>query len=337
MLRKSILLLLALAALATPALAQKIVVTGFETPESVVHDPVTDVYLVSNVGAGDPGALDHNGFISRVSPQGKVLQLKWIRDGVNGATLNGPKGIALRGDVLYVSDIDTLRLFDRFTGKPLASIAIPNPFAPNALFLNDVAVAADGTVFLSDNANGGLFKVDRSGNASVLSTSQTLNFPNGLLANHSDESVLWVTWLGNQILRINERGKISTVATLPAPDVSSLGLAPNTLLLDGFVRLPHGSFLVSSWVTGDVYHISTSGKDIRVIASFVSSFDNPNNPDGPADISVDLQRHRLLVPLFDSNQLVILPLKVDDDEHEDKDSQDAAVRPPSGSKGVLRP
>jgi hypothetical protein len=305
---KSILAILVLAIAITPGLAQKIVVTGFETPESVVHDPITDVYLVSNVGAGDPGALDHNGFISRVSPDGTVLQLRWIQDGVNGAVLNGPKGIALRNNVLYVADIDTLRLFDRFSGLPVAAIPIPNPFAPSPLFLNDVAVTLDGTVFLSDNANGGLFKVDPSGNPSVISTSASLNFPNGVLAGGDDSNVLWVTWIGNQILRTNSSGKIFTVATLPAPDVSSLGLPPNTLLMDGFVILPDGSFLVSSWVTGDVYQVSASGKTITVIASFVSFFDNPNNPDGPADINVDLGRHRLLVPLFDANELVIQPL-----------------------------
>ncbi len=306
--RKSILVILVAALAITSCVAQKIVVTGFETPESVVHDTIADVYLVSNVGAGDPGALDHNGFISRVSPNGTVLQLKWIQDGVNGAVLNGPKGIALQGNILYVADIDTLRLFDRFSGAPVAAIPIPNPFAPSALFLNDVAVTSDGTVFLSDNANGGLFKVDPAGNPSVISTSASLDFPNGVLAGGDDRNVLWVTWIGNQILRTNSSGKIFTVATLPAPDVSSVGLPPNTLLMDGFVILPDGSFLVSSWVTGDVYHVSASGMTITVIASFVSIFDNPNNPDGPADINVDLVRNRLLVPLFDVNELVIQPL-----------------------------
>src|SRR5215831_13697643 len=156
MLRSPLLTLFVLSVLAAPLTAQTIIVSGFETPESVVHDTIADVYLVSNVGAGDPGALDHNGFISRVSPSGTVTQLKWIQDGVNGAVLNGPKGIALHGNVLYVSDIDTLRLFNRTTGAPLAAIAIPNPFTPSPLFLNDVAVSQDGTVFLSDNANAGL-------------------------------------------------------------------------------------------------------------------------------------------------------------------------------------
>jgi sugar lactone lactonase YvrE len=283
-----------------------IVVSGFQTPESVVHDPIADVYLVSNIGTGSPAALDHNGFISRVSPEGSILQLKWIQDGVNGAVLNGPKGLWLFDDALYVSDIDTLRIFDRFSGAPRRNIPIPNPFAPSALFLNDVTVSQDGTAYLTDNVHSGLFKVDPAGVASVVAVGAQLGSPNGVLANGANIS--WVTWIGHQVLRTNPSGKIFTDATLPTVDVSQLGLPPGTLLMDGYARLPDDSLLVSSWVTGAVYRISPSGKDISVVAQFVSFFANPNNPDGPADINVDLLRDRLLVPLFDANQLVIVPL-----------------------------
>ena len=50
---------------------------GFATPESVLHDTVADVYLVSNI-SGAPVAKDDDGFISRLSPEGQVEQLKWI-------------------------------------------------------------------------------------------------------------------------------------------------------------------------------------------------------------------------------------------------------------------
>jgi hypothetical protein len=74
-----------------------------------------------------------------------VVDLKWIEDGVNGATLHGPKGLWLHRAELYVVDVDTLRIFNRFTGAPIRDLPIPNPFAapgpnpalgtPGALFL----------------------------------------------------------------------------------------------------------------------------------------------------------------------------------------------------------
>ncbi|NIP81802.1 MAG: hypothetical protein GWM90_22320, partial [Gemmatimonadetes bacterium] len=50
---------------------------GLQTPESVLHDDRADVYLVSNIN-GAPTERDDNGFISRVGPDGTVLELRWI-------------------------------------------------------------------------------------------------------------------------------------------------------------------------------------------------------------------------------------------------------------------
>jgi hypothetical protein len=285
---------------------ERIVVSGFQTPESVVHDTIMDLYLVSNVGLGNPGALDHNGFISRVSPEGVILQLKWIQDGVSGVTLNGPKGIGLHRGALYVADIDTLRIFDRFTGTSLRNVAIPNPFAPNALFLNDVVVASNGTIYVTDTRNSAIFTVDPEGHASVLASGPQLGNPNGILLDGG--SVSWVTFFGHEVKRVRRSGKLVTETTLPAVDVSKIGLPPGALFLDGYCRFD-GSLLVTSWVTGKVYRIGRSGRDLETVAQFVSTFDNPASPDGPADINVDESRDRLLIPLFGANQLVIMPLE----------------------------
>ena len=83
---------------------------GFMTPESVLHDPDADVYLVSNI-QGDPFEKDDNGFISRVSPDGVVLELRWIDGAKENVDLDAPKGMAILGDELWVAD-DPLRAPD---------------------------------------------------------------------------------------------------------------------------------------------------------------------------------------------------------------------------------
>ena len=293
----------------------RLVVAGFQHPESVVHDTMLDVYLVSNVGelppSGFPGALDHNGFISRVSPDGVIVDLKWIQDGVNGVTLNSPKGIWLHSQELYVADVDTLRIFDRFTGYSLRNIEIPNPFAPSPLFLNDVAVDSDGTAYLTDNLHSAIFTVDREGRASVLASGPELGNPNGILADES--GVSWVTFFGYEIRRLKRSGKIVSEAALPAVDVSGLQLAPGVplppgaLLLDGYGRF-EGSLLASSWVTGKIYLVGRSGKEIETVVEVKGAVNSPP-PDGPADLNIDQGRNRLLLPLFNANQLLIIPFK----------------------------
>lgn len=284
------------------------VVSGFIGPESVVHDPQSDIYLVSNVG-GSPMTVNH-GFISRVSPDGTVLDLRWIQDGANGVTLHGPKGLWLYRNELYVADTDTLRIFNRHTGAPIRNVTIPNPFAPAALFLNHVVVTNNGTVYISDQLNSAIFTVDPEGYTSVLASGPQLGNPDGFLVN--DGELSWVTFFGHEVRRLTASGTIIMEAPLPAVDVTGLMLGPNllppgALILDGYARW-HDSLLVSSWVTGKIYRIGRSGTDIQTVFQVVGTQDNPLNPDGPAKINIDYSRSRLLIPLFNKGQLMILPL-----------------------------
>src|SRR3990172_7489526 len=125
--------LLAVVVVANGVAAQAPAVTvqgvGFQTPESVLYDAAEDVYLVSNIN-GSPTAADGNGFISRIGPEGQVLALKWIDGTVSGVTLHAPKGMAIVGDTLYVADITAVRMFDRRTGQPKGSVAVPGATFP---------------------------------------------------------------------------------------------------------------------------------------------------------------------------------------------------------------
>ena len=60
-----------------PVFSLTVAGVGFATPESALHDPSADVYLVSNINGG-PADRDDNGFISRVLPSGEIEELKWI-------------------------------------------------------------------------------------------------------------------------------------------------------------------------------------------------------------------------------------------------------------------
>src|SRR5688500_12348840 len=77
---------------------------GFATPESVLYDADADLYLVSNIN-GKPLDVDDNGYISKVSPDGKIADGKWIDGAKDNVKLDAPKGMAITGGVLYDSDI----------------------------------------------------------------------------------------------------------------------------------------------------------------------------------------------------------------------------------------
>jgi hypothetical protein len=117
---------------------------GFLNPAAAIYDAQSDTYLVSNVN-GDPLEKDDNGFISRVAPDGKVIELKWIDGEMAAKTLNAPKGMAVSDSRLFVADIDAIRIFHRTTGASLGVLKIPK-----ASYLNGVSAAPNGTVYVSD-------------------------------------------------------------------------------------------------------------------------------------------------------------------------------------------
>jgi hypothetical protein len=76
-------------------------VKGLAQPESVVEDPTTGVIYVSNIN-GAVMQKDGNGFISRLTANGKMLERQWVKG------LNAPTGLALHDRTLYAADVDQL-------------------------------------------------------------------------------------------------------------------------------------------------------------------------------------------------------------------------------------
>ncbi len=258
---------------------------GLETPESVLHDDVADVYLVSNIN-GQPLTADNNGFIARLRPDGTVETLKWIEGGKNKVTLNAPKGLALVGDVLYVADLDTVRMFDRKTGAPAGEVKVPG-----ATFLNDIAVTTDGRVLVSDtgmkagakgfdpSGTDAVWSIDKARKLTPVAKDKDLGAPNGLLA-AGDKT--WVATFGSgELYALDAKGKKTDAKKLPKGT------------LDGIVMLPGGDILVSSWEANAIYRGKPGGE-------FTSFIDDVKSP---ADIGFDAKRNRVLVPLFSEHEV----------------------------------
>jgi hypothetical protein len=261
---------------------------GLATPESVLHDPEADVYLVSNIN-GTPVDKDDNGFISRLSPDGTVLELRWIDGAADGVTLNGPKGMAVQGSTLYVADIDCIRMFDRTSGAPMGE-ACPT----GATFLNDVASAPDGvSVFFTDSGldasfgpsgTDAVYRLSEGSRITVISRSPTLGAPNGISV--GTRGILVAAFGSGEVYALDAEGSRTNV--MPA----------STGQYDGIVAMDDGGFLVSSWGEQAVIHVSGAGAVSHVVRGV----------EAPADIGLDRARNRVLVPLFNANEVRIVPL-----------------------------
>lgn len=259
---------------------------GFATPESVLHDEAADVYLVSNIN-GSPMEKDGNGFISRLSPDGEVLELKWIDGAAAGVTLNAPKGMAIESGVLYVADIDCLRRFDQVSGAPAGEFCVPG-----ASFLNDVAAAPAGGVLLTDtglDANfaptgtDAIYLIDGDSMTTLVAASG-LGAPNGIAA--TADGVVVVTFMSGEVFRLDTAGTRTSI------------VEPSQGQFDGVVELADGRLMISSWGSSCVYLLGAEG----ALDCFVE------NVEAPADIGVDRGRNRVLIPLFNANEVRIEPV-----------------------------
>lgn len=266
---------------------------GIATPESVLYDEANDRYLVSNIN-GKPDAADNNGYISELSPDGKVLKEKFIAGGVGKTKLDAPKGTGISGGVLYVADISVVRLFDLKSGAPKGEIPVPG-----ATFLNDIAVAKDGRVFVSDSgikAGAGGFEPTGSdavyvidkGKLKTVAKSKDLGGPNGVavVAN----GVLVNTFNSDEVYRLDDKGEKHDTTKLPTGGLDGMAVVADVLL-------------VSSWKGSAIYRGSAPGKPEE---KFEVAFPGLA---GAADFGVDSKRSRLLVPRFMDNAVEIYDLK----------------------------
>jgi len=270
---------------AAPAALNTVTVKGdFAAPESVLYDIEADLYLVSNVN-GSPLMADGNGFISRVSPEGQIIALKWIGGPDSKVRLNAPKGMAISAGVLYVADLDRIRKFDSQSGAPRGEIPVAG-----STFVNDVAAGPDGTIYFTDSGlkagfersgTDAVYKIHKN-QAVALARGKQLNQPNGLMV---DAAGVWIVTYGAKELYDVKKGNKARVQALPGG------------LLDGIIRTSAGQLYVSSWELNQVLTGEPGG-------GFSKAFD----ANAPADIGYDVKRNRLLVPLMMENTLQFVQL-----------------------------
>ena len=218
-------------------------VGGFVFPESCGYDPKGKALYVGNFGGAklDPAAKDGLGYISKVGLDGKVMEQKFL-PAAGGEALNKPKGIWIRGERLWVTDIDVVWVFDLKTrkGRKLA--------LPGVGFANDPAVAGT-TLYISDNRNDKLVKVEPADFLNAKKEPSVTQIfagasvhPNGLYPAR-DGMLYMVGFLAADKPRsIYALGVSGQIKQLSAP----IGR------LDGVYELRDGSLLFTDWNSGSL-------------------------------------------------------------------------------------
>jgi hypothetical protein len=259
----------------------------FQSPESAFYDAATDAVFVSSINGGMT-EKDGNGYISRLTADGKMVNAKWATG------LNGPKGLRGVGRTLWVADIDEVVAIDIATGAVSSRVKIEG-----ATFLNDLATAPDGTVYVSDSFKPAVYVV-RKGQASIFAEgAETVEQANGLLVD-GDRLVLGSVGAGGG--RGGARGGGGGRGAAGGGNLYAFDLktAMRTRLttdavggIDGIEPDGLGGIIVTDVIGRRILHVPASGQ-MRVLAQLSG---------GGADFGYIAKRRIAVVPYLNENKV----------------------------------
>lgn len=253
---------------------------SFRFTESCTFDPARNLILAMNAGVPQD-QQENDGYVSLINPDGSVHTSKWIGATRDGLTLHHPLGSAIRDKVLYTADQNVVRTFDLSTGQPGPAYEVPE-----ANFLNGIAVAADGTVFVSNSRPPErVYAITTQGAVSVFVDSSPLAIPNGVAIDNEGRVVV-VNIGDNAVLTFNRAGEL--VLTEHAAESGN----------DGLVIMPDGTKYVSSVRYGSVSRIRP-GTAAEVLASGIPS---------AASMCYDSIQNQLVIPMNSHNALAFVKL-----------------------------
>ena len=248
--------------------------TLLTTCESVLYDKTRKLLFVSCIN-GAPAEKNGKGFISLLKADGTVLSLDWVTG------LNAPKGMGVRGNTLYVADIDQLLVINIEKAEVIEKLDIEG-----ASFLNDVAMSIDGKVYFTDSDTGYIW-VYSQGKAEAWITGG-LERPNGLCV---EKSRVLLTSSGSSDLKIIDKstGSFETVTTEigHGDGIEYTGSA--------------GHYLASSW-SGEIFMIFPDFSKV----SLLKTSDQEINS---ADIGFNQTDQVVYVPTFFDNRVVAYKLE----------------------------
>ncbi|KKN36444.1 hypothetical protein LCGC14_0773560 [marine sediment metagenome] len=253
--------------------------TGLNMPESAVATLdgrvfITEIGEFNKQGDGKVSVVDSEGNKSTFA-----------------TGLNDPKGIDIWNNELYIADVDRLVKVD-MQGK-VSVLADESAFPGKPVFLNDIEIDGNGTVYISDSGddkgiNAGIYEMTTDGKITEIFNSQSgMSRPNGLLLNGVGS--LLVSDFGN--------GKLYE-ADLNSGKAKAIN--SGFLAADGLTRDSRGFIYISDWKNGHVWQLSEPKATPQLMTDSLKS---------AADISISADGNFLMVPDMMAGELHYLTIQ----------------------------
>ena len=244
-------------------------------PESAAYDPATDAFYVSNYDGYNPSRGAGLQAISKLTPDGAVAAPQWV------SGLNNPTGLAVWKDRLFAVERGGLVEIDIASAKIVSRTALKGAVMPN-----DVAVADNGDIFVSDSGGNGILRVS-GGQAEVWLNGPAISVPNGI---HIHKGKLIVGTNGDGCL------KSVDLATKEVLTLVNLGLGT----IDGIASDRDDNLLVSH-NEGRLFRVAADGRAAKILDTTAQRMNM-------ADFAYDPGRNTVVFPTFTDNRVAAFRL-----------------------------
>ena len=257
-----------------------------DAPEAAFWHPESRTWLVSNLGGGLSLERDGIGWLTRYDEDGKLLNARWVEG------MDAPTGIAAIGNLLYVADRGGVHEIDVQQAKILRTIPIPN-----SRFLNDVAAAPSGDLFVSDFEANRIYRLDQERKPEIWLEGEQLQNPNGLIVEGNHLVIAtWGPMTDPNTFAVKHPGTILK-ADLKTRRLVPLGKGDPIASFDGIV-IAGDSYFATDWPQGRLLRISKDGQVQEVLTGFRQLADLGYNPTG----------NTIAMPVMSDNRLILLHL-----------------------------
>ncbi|UCD18828.1 MAG: SMP-30/gluconolactonase/LRE family protein [candidate division WOR-3 bacterium] len=244
----------------------------FRVPESAVYDPERDILYVSNYDVYNPSRSEGSQSISRVSLDGTIKNLDWVTG------LKNPLGMIMDEDRLFVAERTGIAVIALQSGEIIRRYPIDQ-----AGLLNDIAIDANGSIYVSDSRKNIIYKLSNGEYEEWLS-GDDVEDPNGMLI------------IGNSLIFGNSGDHYLKSVDLITKEIRKIAnLGPG--FIDGIKLAKDGNYLVSHW-QGRVYRIAPSGAVTKILDLSAPGI-------YCADFEYIPDKDLLVIPTFFDNRLII--------------------------------
>jgi hypothetical protein len=267
-------------------------IEGFAAPESCAVDPATGNVYVSNMEvdrteedlAKRYWSDDGKAFISKLGPDGKILELKW-HDSALADQLHSPKGMMIHDGTLYINDnsrVVQVELADE-TGTPVVNTL------EDAKTLNDICY------------DGESFWVSDTTRAKILKTSLKSE---GVTTIDAPTMINGLTWDGDMLYGVCfDTGEVYRIDPTGEKAPEPLGVADEIQGADGIEALEDHTLLVTDFAGAALRHVDPKTKVVTTLWKM-----EPSDTASVADPGFNRKTGMLYIPSVLGDTVTVLKL-----------------------------